>query len=126
MRVIIARSRTLARGRDGVLAAIDDLVSTLDGCVAEIISGAAVGVDGIGEAWARSRKPPISVRRMPADWAQHGRSAGPIRNRATTEHAGALALVWDGVSRGCADMRAAATKEGLVVRERVLVGRSAG
>ena len=123
MRVINAGSRTRARRRDKVLAATNDFVSTLEGPVAEIISDGASGVD---EAWARSRRPPIPVRRMPVDWAQYGRSAGPIRNRATTEHAGALALVWDGVSRGCADMRAAATKAGLVVRERVLVGRSAG
>lgn len=43
-----------------------------------IISGGARGVDKMAERFAREQGIPIEV--YPADWEQHGRAAGPIRN----------------------------------------------
>jgi hypothetical protein len=46
--------------------------------IREIIHGAAKGADTLADQWARWRN--IPVRSYPADWDEHGRSAGPIRN----------------------------------------------
>ena len=40
----------------------------------------------------------------PADWAAHGRAAGPIRNSKMAEHGSGLLAFWDGVSKGTEDM----------------------
>lgn len=44
-----------------------------------VISGGATGADTAGEMWAVRNKVP--VKRFPADWAKHGKSAGSIRNQ---------------------------------------------
>jgi hypothetical protein len=43
-----------------------------------VIHGAARGADSLAGEWARSRG--IQEWAFPADWAKHGRQAGPIRN----------------------------------------------
>jgi hypothetical protein len=70
--------------------------------ITEIVSGAARGVDLWGEIWGELRG--LAVRRFPADWAHHGRCAGPIRNGQMAEYADALLAIWDGKSKGTADM----------------------
>jgi len=49
-----------------------------------VIHGAAKGADSIADVWAVSR-PGVSVVRVPADWDNDGRAAGPIRNRRMLE-----------------------------------------
>lgn len=44
-----------------------------------IVHGGARGADMLANAWARKRGIPVSVH--PAKWREHGRGAGPIRNR---------------------------------------------
>lgn len=44
-----------------------------------IVHGAAGGADSMAGEFAKEFG--INEVRMPADWAKHGRSAGPIRNR---------------------------------------------
>lgn len=78
-----------------------------------VISGGARGIDTAGEAWARREG--IPVIRYPADWDKHGKAAGPIRNELMAQNADALLAVWDGVSRGTADMIRRARKHGLKV-----------
>lgn len=102
MKVIIAGSRTL-RSFGVVRRAI------YHGCAAlqiakpsEVVSGGASGVDSTGELWAGANGVP--VRRFPADWIRYGLGAGPIRNREMADYADALIAVWDGKSRGTADM----------------------
>jgi len=58
--------------------------------------------DGLAEEWARENG--IPIKRFPADWDKHGKAAGPIRNRAMAEYADALLAVWDGESKGTANM----------------------
>jgi hypothetical protein len=41
---------------------------------------------------------------------KYGKSAGPIRNRAMAEYAGALIAIWDGSSRGTLNMIETAKK----------------
>lgn len=68
----------------------------------EIVSGAAAGADALGERWAAENA--IPVRRFPAEWQKYGYSAGPRRNEAMSLYADALLLLWDGRSRGSANM----------------------
>lgn len=45
-----------------------------------VISGMARGADTHAAEWAK-RTPGVTLVPFPADWASHGRRAGPIRNR---------------------------------------------
>lgn len=47
--------------------------------IEEIVSGKAPGMDSLGELWAIKNN--IPVRGFPANWQEHGRAAGPIRNK---------------------------------------------
>lgn len=63
--------------RELIAAFLADLKS--DNPNLEICHGAARGADTI--AGEEARKLSIPVTEYPADWAKHGRTAGPIRNR---------------------------------------------
>lgn len=79
----------------------------------EIVSGGARGVDYLGECVAKNLNIPIKV--FPADWNTHGRKAGPIRNSQMANYADALVAVWDGESKGTANMIIQAREKGLEV-----------
>ncbi|MBY0438578.1 MAG: DUF2493 domain-containing protein [Burkholderiales bacterium] len=84
--------------------------------ITAVISGGASGVDSLGEILARENGKPIE--RFPVskeEWAQHGKAAGPIRNRRMLEAAEALVAVWDGRSPGTLDMITIARKKGIPV-----------
>jgi hypothetical protein len=67
------------RDFDDVRLAYSTLDSFLDGADEMTLAhGGARGADSIGGQWAVFRGVPVVV--YPADWARHGRSAGPIRN----------------------------------------------
>lgn len=67
-----------------------------------VIEGGARGVDRIARNWAE--KNGLLVRTMEADWERYGKGAGPIRNQDMAKVALAAVLIWDGKSRGTADM----------------------
>lgn len=54
---------------------------------------------------------------FPADWETHGKAAGPIRNRKMAQEADILVLIWDGKSKGSANMKKEANKLGKLVIE---------
>ena len=97
MKVIIAGSRQV---EDYKLVA--EAMKRCNFDVTEVISGCATGVDRMGETWARANNLP--VKEMPANWYQHGKAAGPIRNREMAEYADAAVIIWDGKSRGTRNM----------------------
>lgn len=105
--MIVAGTRGASASARDVAQAIADSGFS----VHEVVSGGASGVDAQGEAWAHARGIPVRV--FPALWREHGRSAGPIRNRAMADYADALVAIWDGASRGTADMIRAASECGL-------------
>lgn len=70
--------------------------------VSEVVCGKAIGVDSLGEQYAIMKG--ISVKEMPANWAMHGKAAGPIRNREMAEYADAAVVIWDGESPGSRNM----------------------
>ncbi len=92
MKVIIAGSRYLT-GCDADKAVFEAVhASGFFDAMTEIVSGGANGVDVAGERWAHTctDKP---VKRFPANWSKHGKSAGPIRNREMAKYADALIAI---------------------------------
>lgn len=80
--------------------------------VTEVVSGMCpTGADLCGEQWAHAHEIPVKLFR--ADWAKHGKAAGPMRNTAMAEYADALAVFPGG--RGTASMLQAAIDRGLQV-----------
>ena len=46
----------------------------------EVIQGGATGADALAAQWAKARKV-VGLVTCKADWAKHGKAAGPIRNQ---------------------------------------------
>lgn len=77
--------------------------------ISEVVSGGAMGVDTLGERWARAYSIPVRV--FKPDWSI-GKKAGMIRNEEMNQYADALIAVWDGESRGTCDMITRARQSG--------------
>lgn len=110
MKCIIAGSRTIT---DSVILQAALNASGFQDEITEVVWGGADGVDTLGWEWSCEQR--LSAKRFPANWSKHGRVAGPIRNREMAEYADALLLVWDGESRGSANMLKEATARHLRV-----------
>jgi hypothetical protein len=108
MKTIIAGSR----GIDD-LTIVNDAVQCSGFTITEVVSGTARGVDRLGEEWANINEKPI--KRFPAKWDTHGKSAGVIRNVEMARYAEALIAIWDGESRGTKHMIDVARQKGLQV-----------
>lgn len=109
MKVIIAGSRTITDCKIVV-----DAICSAPFIITEVVSGGARGVDKLGEEYARTF-PDIYLKVFPADWDNHGKSAGYKRNVEMADYADALIAVWDGKSKGTKHMIDIATKKGLKV-----------
>lgn len=108
MKVIIAGSR------EGFT--IDDIreaVQESGFIITEVVSGAARGVDRLGEQYARENKIPVSC--MPADWDNLGKRAGYVRNAEMAEYADACILLIFNHSKGSTHMLNLANKKGIPV-----------
>lgn len=82
-----------------------------------VIHGDASGADYLAGRWAETEKVP--VRAFPADWDQHGKAAGPMRNQQMVDDGKPdLVIAFPG-GRGTADMRRRATAAGIKVIEAV-------
>jgi hypothetical protein len=97
MKVIIAGSRGI---HDFQLVRVGIRQSGFD--ITEVVSGTARGVDQMGERWAVDNNVPI--KKFPANWAEHGKSAGVRRNLEMARYADALLAVWDQSSNGTRNM----------------------
>jgi hypothetical protein len=84
----------------------DSMQGALNGLDVTIVHGAAPGADSIATAVATAHL--WTVEPHPADWARHGRSAGPRRNREMVELGADVCLGFPiGASvgtRGCLEM----------------------
>ena len=99
LKVIIAGSRHM-QWKDYHL--IGEAVKKSNFAVTEVVSGRARGADTMGEKWAWENGIPRKL--FPADWDQHGKAAGPIRNKQMAMYADALIVfIWEG-SRGSQNM----------------------
>lgn len=109
----------IAGGRDYKFTREDfDFISRIYDAflIEEIVSGGATGADRTGEIIADNRGTP--VKRFPADWNQHGRAAGPIRNEEMAKYADAVVLFSGG--KGTQNMFNQAQKHGLKIFDRRL------
>ena len=113
MKVIIAGSRTISN-RGLIRQAMDDSEFKID----EAVCGMARGVDSEARWIAMFRG--IPVKEFPANWGLYGKRAGHIRNAQMADYADALILIWDGKSRGSANMLNTARDKGLLIFERVV------
>lgn len=102
MKLIIAGGRDLHISNDELFEIIDNLGLLYK--ITEIVSGCASGIDSDAIEFAKHYK--IKLKRFPADWAKFGNSAGHRRNLAMAEYADILLLLWDGKSKGSANMKA--------------------
>jgi hypothetical protein len=108
MRTIIAGSRSITNRT--IVARVVDLC---DWQPTVVLSGAAAGVDRLGEDWAKANG--LMVARYYADWSRHGNAAGVLRNRKMADNGEALIAIWDGTSPGTKSMIGEATKRRLRV-----------
>ena len=83
----------IAGGRDYIFSQDDherlDRIHKKIG-ITEVVSGCARGADTGGEIWARIND--IPIKRFPADWVNHGKSAGHIRNSEMAKYADVVVL----------------------------------
>lgn len=96
MRVIVAGTRTMKYQK-----VIDDAISNSAFEITEVVSGNCVGVDRLGEEWAKKNNVPVKL--FPYQ-RQFGMAGGPVRNTAMAKYAQALIAFWDGKSKGTKDM----------------------
>lgn len=116
-KTIIAGSRTIDDYAELEKAIVD---SGLE--ISFVISGNASGVDKMGERWAREHARSLSgLWIFKADWEKYGKRAGHIRNKEMSEVADALILLWDGYSRGSANMLEIAKAKKLFIYEKNVI-----
>lgn len=85
-------------------------INSYPGVIDEVVSGEAAGTDTHGRWWGEAHNLP--VRSCPANWKVNGKAAGPIRNREMARLGDEALVVWDGESRGAADMDRAMAEVG--------------
>lgn len=113
MKVIVAGSREIT-DKERIFNTLDALQQTrYPRKIDELLSGSAKGVDKIGEEWAAMRG--IPFYKYPANWEEHGLSAGYKRNQEMANNADCLVAFWDSKSKGTKHMIDIALKDGLEV-----------
>lgn len=77
-----------------------------------VFHGNARGADSLADRWCRERG--VKVFPVPAQWAKHGRRAGPIRNQQMLGQGIDLVVAFPG-GKGTEDMVGRAHKAGVMV-----------
>lgn len=108
MRVAIVGSRSVA------MDAYSDILSYIPRGASEIISGGAEGADEIAEEYARQNHLPLTVFRP--EYKSYRKSAPLQRNLEIVRHSDYVLVLWDGKSRGTANIVANCIKEYTPVR----------
>jgi hypothetical protein len=76
LRVLVCGGRDYG-DREALFAALDAIHAETP--IGLVIQGEAPGADRLARAWAIHRR--VRAMGFVADWAAHGKAAGPIRNR---------------------------------------------
>lgn len=91
--------------------------------ITRVVCGLARGIDLRGKRWAVKRNIPVSD--FPAEWDEYGKRAGHLRNLEMAVFASeykpdaGLILIWDGLSKGSANMLKQARIRGLKVHQEI-------
>ena len=121
MRVIIAGSRNTSNADREVA----DAITASKFNITEVVCGQSGNVDLAGKRWGDANG--VFVKDFFADWDSFGKAAGPKRNQEMAGYAffgpdgtkgigdGGLIMLWDGSSRGTANMAAHAAICGLKI-----------
>lgn len=107
LKVVIAGNRSLrVSNMDIAMALINLGLDPVECKTVEIVCGGASGVDDCAKSYSElCMGKPATV--FEADWAQHGKAAGPIRNEAMARYADRGVLFFKGQpSPGTANMLA--------------------
>lgn len=80
----------------------------------KILVGDAKGIDSLIIRYAKEYNFEHTV--FKADWDQHGKSAGPIRNREMISKADGLIAFWNNESRGTKNAIEEASKKGIKIK----------
>lgn len=123
MRVLVCGGRDFAENIKSIEAAdqrsfVWNILRNFDlrlGPFDVVIHGDARGVDRCAGAWAESNH--ITVRKFPADWDRHGKSAGPIRNQQMLDEGKPDFVIAFPGGIGTSDMVARSKKIGVPVQE---------
>lgn len=99
MRVLICGGRDF-NNFDQVKKVMDDIHARTS--VELVISGKARGADSLGEKWAIENNIPVDP--YPANWNDHGKAAGPIRNQQMLDEGKPDLVVAFPVGNGTRDM----------------------
>jgi hypothetical protein len=113
MKVIVAGGRDF-KDKATLRAELNSLCKDVSREDMEIVCGMAKGADLLGYEVANDVG--VKVVEFPANWGEHGKSAGPIRNKEMADYGDTLLAFWDGRSRGTKNMIDTATKQGLLVK----------
>lgn len=108
MRLVIAGGREFDN-YELLKAAVSEVLGKHPLSQLEVVSGAARGADRLGERWARENG--VALRQFPADWNQHGKRAGYLRNEEMADYADAVLVLPGG--RGTDHMAQSAKRRGL-------------
>lgn len=80
-----------------------------------VIQGGAPGADKLARDWCYKQRK-VTMIHVPADWDQHGKAAGPIRNEKMIEEEPDLVIAFPG-GRGTADLVKKAKKAAIEVKK---------
>ena len=108
MKVIIAGSRDIDS-----MPALLEAIAESGFEISEVVSGGARGVDTLGELYALECG--IPLRQFKAAWDILGKGAGYMRNAEMAVYGEALIALWDGQSKGTAQMIEKARQNGLQI-----------
>lgn len=114
MRILVCGSRHFSNPQY-MYSILDRLHDDLK--IDAVIHGAARGADALAGTWAMHNN--VFCQPYPADWNQHGKTAGPIRNRLMlTEGRPDLVVAFmDGAGPGTNNMITQAQRAGVNVRK---------
>lgn len=120
MKIIIAGSRTLNKYEAFFHLLVAEQLGIIDRYMTELVTGdCPTGPDQV--PWLlQTLNPQWDIHTFPANWAKHGKKAGPMRNREMAIYADELILIWDGESKGSKNMKAEMEKLGKPVYEIII------
>jgi len=88
--------------QDAMLDLLEEIIKKSKFDITEIISGTAWGIDSLGELYGEKNQ--IPIKKIPANWKEHGRKAGHMRNMEMAKLGDALIVVMAENSSGSENM----------------------